>query len=212
MSTPAGRSWLTLVLAGLLMAACRADRRGPSATAAMGSSASRQDSQQHLPPCKIDLTAVADGRVGALRVGMTSDELRATCAGATPQAGTDDEGAPVTLYAVPVSDRDTVFVDFETAHDHAVVRSFSIGFTGPRTVDGIAVGSTCGDIKRKYRRLGADDNEGRVYVWPEPDRGISFALSIGRDALKPGWREAPSVIPDSAHVIRLLIRAPWGKP
>jgi hypothetical protein len=210
MTTPAGRPWLTLILVGLLIAECRGDRRGQSASA-IGSAASRQDGQQPLQACKIELTPIADGRMGVLRVGMTPDELRATCPGAAPQAGTDEEGSQVTLFAIPVSDRDTVFADLETAQGQPVVRSFSIEFAGPHTVDGIAVGSTYRDVRSKYPRLGADDNEGRVYVWPERDRGISFALSIARDALKPGWREAPTVIPDSAHVIELLIRAPVKK-
>ncbi len=93
----------------------------------------------------------------------------------------------------------------------ARLRSFSIQFAGPHTAEGIGVGSTFRDVRSAYRRLGADDNEGRVYVWPEPDRDISFALSVGRDALKPGWRQAPTTIPDSAHVIELLIRAPLRK-
>ncbi len=138
---------------------------------------------------------------------MTIDELRTACRETVRQPGTDEEGFPVTLYAIPVSNRDTVFAHPDTLHGHEVVRSFSIGFPGPRTVDGIAVGSTYGKVKRRYQDLGADDNEGRVYVWPEPDRGISFALSVGRDALAPGWRETPRVIPDSARVIELLIRA-----
>ena len=125
-----------------------------------------------------------------------------------PQPGTDEEGSPITLYAIPVNDRDIVFADLDTANGRDVVRSFSIEFAGPRTVDGIAVGSTYRDIRGKYRQLGAGDNEGRVYVWPEPDRGISFALSVGRNGLAPAWRGTPAVIPDSAHVIELLIRAP----
>jgi len=148
------------------------------------------------------------GRLGVLRVGMTTDELRATCRGAVPVPGTDEEGAPLTLYVLPVSDRDTVFADLDTAHGDTVVRSFSIGFPGPRTDDGLAVGSTYKEIKGKYRELQADDNEGRVYVWPEPDRGVSFALSVSRDALDPKWRVTPTLIPDSAHVIELLIRGP----
>src|SRR6266700_271270 len=211
MTTPAGKPWLTFFFAGLLIAECRGDRREQSATSAIGPQASRQDSQQHLQACKIELTPIAAGRLGVLRVGMTPDALRAVCPGTVPQAGTAEEGSPVTLYAVPVSDQDTVFADLEMAQGHGVVRSFSIQFAGPRTLEGIAVGSTFRDIRSTYRRLGADDNEGRVYVWPEPDRGISFALSVGRDALRPGWREAPALIPDTAHVVALLIRAPLRK-
>jgi hypothetical protein len=206
------KSWLTLVIPGLLIGAYGSDRPRRAAASASGSPASGQDGEQHSRPCKIRLTPIVNGRLGVLHVGMTTDELRAACRQAVTQTGTDEEGSPVTLYAIPVSNRDTVFADLDTLHGHEVVRSFSIGFVGPRTVDGIAVGSTCGEIKRRYRDLGADDNEGRVYVWPEPDRGISFALSVGRDALAPGWRETPRVIPDSAHVIELLIRAPTREP
>lgn len=205
------RWWLTVVFAGSVIAACRSDRSKSPSVSGGGSPASGGGRRLHLPPCTIDLTPIVDGRLGVLRVGMTTDELRSACPGAGPIAGTDEEGSSRTLYALPVSDRDTVFADLDTARGRVIVRSFSIGFGGPRTVEGIAVGSTYRETKSKYRELGAGDNEGRVYVWPEPDQGISFALSVGRDALDPKWRETPTVIPDSVHVIEVLIRTPLRK-
>ncbi len=142
---------------------------------------------------------------------MTTDELRTACRGAVPISGTDEEGSPRTLYEIPVSEKDTVIAAIDSTHGRSVVRWFSIGFAGPRTADGIAVGSTYRELKSTYPELHGGDNEGAVYVWPEPDRGVSFGLSVERDALDPRWQQRPSVIPDSVHVIELLIRAPLRK-
>ena len=198
------RVWFAIILCGVLVSGCRTERREEATTSAIGSPAVGQGDQQYSQPCRIDLAPMGDGRLGVLRVGMTLAELRSICPAVSFRQGTDEEGGPITSFSLPVSDRDTVFGDLEPSH---VLRSFSIVFAGPRTVDGIAVGSTYRDVRSKYQRLGAGDNEGRVYVWPEPDRGLSFALGVDHDSLRLGWREAPSLIPDSTHVIELFIRA-----
>src|SRR5690349_2109807 len=136
------RKTATLLIPTLVSAlggGCSSPQPGRPSGSASGPSTSGQEAQPALRPCNINLSPIAPGRLGVLRVGMTTDELRATCRGAVPIAGTDEEGSPLTLYALPVSNRDTVFADLDTVRSHTVVRTFTIGFTGPRTDDGLGV-------------------------------------------------------------------------
>lgn len=142
---------------------------------------------------------------------MPADSLAVVCPSAGRMVGTDEEGGSQVLYSLPLNDRDTVFAEIDTVGGRGVVRSFSIGFRGPQTTEGIGVGATFAEIRAKYRRVIADDNEGAVYVWPEPDNGVSFGLSVEASSLKASWRQTPSVIPDTARVTELLIRAPIKK-
>jgi hypothetical protein len=103
------KPWLTFVVPGLLVAAYGSGRPWRPAASTNGSPASSRPGKQRSRPCKIALMPIVNGRLGVLHVGMTIDELRTACREAVRQPGTDEEGFPVTLYAVPVSNRDTVF-------------------------------------------------------------------------------------------------------
>jgi hypothetical protein len=197
----------TLTLMAVVLGACSSSesKGGASRTDSSAVATSRTGTSR---PCGVQLTPIQRGRLGSLSVGMLIRDLQAVCPQAAPVAGTDEEGAPVTLYVIPVNRRDTVVADIDSVAAGLSVRSFSIGFAGPRTLEGIGVGSTFGEIKAKWQRVGAGDNEGRIYVWPQPDAGISFALSASMDSLDPRWRTVPTLIPDTAHVIELLVRRP----
>lgn len=197
----------TMTLMPIALGACSSSESqgGASRTASSAVATSRTETSH---PCSVQLTPIQRGRLGSLSVGMLIRDLRAVCPQAAPVAGTDEEGSPVTLYVIPVSRRDTVVADIDSLAAGLSVRSFSIGFAGPRTPEGIGVGSTFGDIKATWQRVGAGHNEGRIYVWPEPDAGISFALSASMDSVDPRWKRVPTLIPDTAHVIELLVRRP----
>lgn len=128
------------------------------------------------------------------------------CPSVTAAAVFDEEGAPKTVLLIPINSRDTIVADIDTVDGHTTVRSFSVMFAGPRTRAGIGVGSAFRDLKAKYGRLEAGDNEGAVYVWADPDDGVSFELSTMRDLLVPGWQQHPASIPDTTRVIEVLIR------
>lgn len=205
MATP-----LTLLV--LVAGACERRRDRAPGTPATGVQATAGESAAPQRPCRIQLAPVGDGRLGVLAVGMSLQSLRAACPAAIEISATDEEGAAETRFALPVTDRDTVFAAIDTVRGRTVVRWFSVLFPGPRTDQAIGVGSTYQQVKAAYPRLQANDNEGTVYVWPEPDRGISVALSVNLDALDPRWRVQPAIIPDTAHVTELLVRAPLPPP
>lgn len=137
---------------------------------------------------------------------MSLDSLRSVCSSTFAIAGQDEEGGPLTLFVLPVSDHDTIVAEADTVNGEATIRSFTLAFAAPRTAEGIGVGSRFHDIKSTYHQLEAGDNEGAVYVWGVPDDGVSFKLSTSRDLLHAGWQENPSLIPDTARVIEVLIR------
>jgi len=165
-----------------------------------------KDAPTRGSPCTLRISPITDGQVGVLAVGMSVDALLRLCPSANRVATTDVEGASQALYYVPITELDTIVAAIDSTHGREVIRSLSIEFLGPKDSRGIGVGNTLGQLRQRYPRLGTDDNEGRVYVWPMPDLGLSFALGIEAGSLDGRWRTNPGAIPDSTHVIELLVR------
>ena len=207
-ATHAAPSVLALVLALAIAGSCQAQRdTRPSASTAEDPGL-HQGGGQRAEPCRLRLTPIGDGHLGTLSVGMPIDSLLRVCPSAAATSGADEEGHERTLYAVPVTEQDTVFASVDSVRGRATVRWFSVSFIGPFTDRSLGVGSTFRQVRTQYPHLLADDNEGTVYVWPLPDHGVSFALGVKLEALDARWRQAPSVIPDTARVTELLIRRP----
>jgi hypothetical protein len=137
---------------------------------------------------------------------MPADSITEICPAALRSATNDEEGGPLTIYTLPLGPQETVIAMIEAGRGREVVRFISIGFRGLRTAEGVGVGSTFHELKTTYPHVSAGDNEGVVWVWPDPDIGVSFALDVTRDELNPQWRVKPSVIPDTARVTELLVR------
>src|SRR5262245_49886144 len=200
----ARRTSLTLAL--MAVAGCRSrEVHHPAAGRNTGLAGQPTSSTRAGPPCALTLMPIRTGRAGVLQVGMLVDSLVRLCPSASRFEGQDEEGAASVGYDVPVAPNDTVWADVDTVEHEAVVTAITIGFRGPRTPEGIGVGSRFREVLATGHHLTADDNEGAVYVWSEPYPGVSFRLGTTRDALAQGWRDTPSLIPDTTHVIGLLV-------
>ncbi|MGI8619429.1 MAG: hypothetical protein ACR2L6_10130 [Gemmatimonadaceae bacterium] len=152
------------------------------------------------PTCGIDgRTALTPTGIGDLRVGMPVAQARARCRVLGDSVG-EAEGMPMPLLVVDLG-RDTALA--EPAND----RIFRLRIDGSafRTLDGLGVGSTVGDLRAKGSARVAL-GEGTFILLAEKC-GLSFEL--GEYELVPGARFGPNmsaadIAPDS-RVVRVLV-------
>jgi hypothetical protein len=85
--------------------------------------------------------------------------------------------------------------------DGRVSRIF-VADRGPRTAEGIGVGSRFEELRSSYGRVCAAREEGRTVVWFPEKPGISFVLADG----ETGGAPDADRIPASATVSRLIVR------
>ena len=154
---------------------------------------------------------LADGlldgsRVGPIHLGMRLNDVFRECPGSSLIQAHDEEGAPSEIVVIPLGG-DTISARLDSTGDARVVRNIAVRSARIRSPTGLGVGSTVEELRSKGSQWHRGLNEAVVLVWPEPDDGISFRLSIDYAAVENSWDSLGLTgLPDSAHVTEILVR------
>jgi hypothetical protein len=138
---------------------------------------------------------------------MRIDSLMAMCPQITAGAGFDDEGNPLTYWRLPIDSSRVIVIDTDSSGSGEVVRLFTIDFPGIVNDHGLGVASSVGDLRRYYECFHIGLNEGAVIVWPQPDEGLSFRLSVSSDSIpRVSGTSDLKEIPETTRVVGMIAR------
>jgi len=148
-----------------------------------------------------------------VQLGVSFDSVQRVCPGSAVIAGTDEEGQIAEYGIVRLTSGDTLVASLEPRSGAKVVRNVSVQVRGVRSSLGIGVGSEVADLRQKAASWRRGVKEGLVYIWTQPDDGVSYRLSANYDALEESWApEGLAGIADSVTVTEILVRGVEGSP
>ena len=163
-----------LVLAALFLAGACGPSETPKNDATQEASPSASESAQ--PANTLESTVIEPGKVGLFTVGMpASDALEQ---GIVRQPS-EDPPCPAFAATEPLQD---VAVVFSAAEAKPKLLGVLVKVPGPKTPEGIGVGSTIADLKAAYGdqlRLEDGDYGEKVFRIYEGDNAVGFASSRG---------------------------------
>lgn len=145
--------------------------------------------------------ALASGRVGALRVGEDTAQVRAGCTVARDTVRLDAEALPERVLTVR-----TPHGDVEAIVDSGRVWRLEVESPALRTRDGLGVGSSLADLLRAQGARGVEGEAG-LFVTLAGACGLSFRLAydVPDDAHQDTWTAtALARLPAATHVDRVL--------
>jgi len=146
-------------------------------------------------------TPVLDGNgIGAVRIGMEVDSVKARCVVARDTVELRSEGEPERILVV-VFGSDSVTAEVDSAH----VWRLEIRSPRFRTLDSLGVGTPLGTLLALPGGVQGLTGEGGLFLLAEARCGLSFQLSAA--GLSGGdWQRARlRTLPDSTHVTRVLV-------
>lgn len=148
-------------------------------------------------------SVIRDDRVGAVRLGMTAEDLRREIPGARDTTVTLPDGGRERAVLVPVGDgRFIAAVVSDRGVEQIMVRDASF-----RTDRGVGVGSRLGELREAYGEECAEPfGDGRVAVRFAAAPGVAFALSATTPSDTSRTGEDVSSLPDGARVTELWVR------
>lgn len=166
------RMMLGVILMGLALSACSGKTDTPSPTPSVVTpTATASPSPTVFEPPKLESLIIAPGGVGPLEVGMPVAEALATQV-AVKQPETDD-GCELSELAWLDSYKNAL--DVWVGEDGKVV-SIGVFKPGPRTAEGLGVGSTLADVSKVYddAEMGEFGYDQSGVVVSDGDRWLGF--------------------------------------
>jgi hypothetical protein len=195
MRTMQGGAWqAALVVLVALAAGC-----GPEDRPGGANGAPEPRSPGATPGANTAAVIERDG-IGPVRLGMTVEEARAI-AGARDTIWMDDEGMESRDLVVPVDGAELLALVLGGRIERIHLRE-----EGPRTPEGLGIGSTAGELHAAYGPACAGEGHGRLVLWFPNAPGISFQVEVpeGEDAYR--LSQDPGAIPDGVRVTELWVR------
>jgi hypothetical protein len=163
-----------LVLAVLFLAGACGQSAPPNDDATKDASPAATESVE--PAKTLETTVIEPGKVGAFVVGMPASQ--ALDQGLVTQPA-EDPPCPAFAATEPLQD---VAVVFSAAEAKPKLLGVLVKIPGPKTPEGIGVGSTIADLKAAYGdqlRLEDGDYGDKIYRVYEGERAMGFASSRG---------------------------------
>lgn len=146
-------------------------------------------------------TGAQRDRLGSVRLGMSSTDLRQASAGVRDTTWMQ-EGMAQNVVIVPLGSNGRAYAVL----DGDSVARIEVRDTLVRTRERLGVGSTMEQLRAAFGRACADAAEGTVVVWFPAAPGVSFALDTPVPQNVAQLRQATDQIPGSARVTRWWLR------
>jgi hypothetical protein len=158
-----------------------------------------------VPSCGAAVPQITAESIGPFRPGMTLAELVRRCPRllygwvmisdgyAVPTVAARVGGATVTAYA-------------NDSSAEAMLNRIELVGRGPRTREGVGVGSTLAELERQYRAAQASESDCHLQVWFDARPGLAFRMAdpAGREC--GGFSEPP--LPPEVRVVAVILVAP----
>lgn len=146
-----------------------------------------------------EISAEPRDQLGPARLGMSAAELRRAVSGARDTTWSQ-EGMTERGVVLPIQGGQALAM----LSGDSVIR-IQVNDRGPRTQEGLGVGSSMEELRGAYGRACAGAGEGIVAVWFPAAPGISFALDAPFASVQQ-FQQDPSRIPGTARVTRWWLR------
>jgi hypothetical protein len=194
----------------IVLAACSGEHSA-EAPAEQAVREAMQQAVQDAPPALVPAgdvmpgapcgTPVVDGNgVGAVRIGMEADSVKAHCVVARDSVELRSEGQPERVLVVTFGS-DSATLELDSTH------VWRIEILSPRfrTVDSLGVGTPLKALLALPGGVQGLTGEGGLFLLAETHCGLSFQLSASGGAAGDWQRARLRSLPDSTRVTRVLV-------
>ena len=129
------------------------------------------------PQCRRDPPRITSDSIGPFRLDASLADLQRECPGLEFSWTTDPDGYPVPAATARLGGA-TVTAWFTDTLPSATVREVSVDRSGPKTAEGLGVGSTFRDLQRAYGAAGASEPDCVLRVWFAALPGVAFRMTF----------------------------------
>jgi hypothetical protein len=130
-----------------------------------------------VPRCRSDAPRITSDSIGPFRLDASLSDLQRACPGLRYSWTSDPDGYPVPTAAARLGAA-TITAWFTDTVPGATVREVSVERTGPKTAEGLGVGSTFRDLQRAYGAAGASEPDCVLRVWFAGLPGVAFRMTF----------------------------------
>lgn len=128
-----------------------------------------------IPTCGPGVSLITADSIGPFRPGISVAELARRCPGLLYGWVLISDGFPVPTVAARVGGASVTGFASDSSPE-AIVNRIELFGPGPRTAEGIGVGSTLGDLQRVYGAQQASEPDCVLMVWFSTRPGLAFHL------------------------------------
>ena len=130
-----------------------------------------------VPQCRRDSPRITSDSIGPFRLDASLSNLQRECPGLRYSWTNDPDGYPVPAAAARLGSA-TVTAWFTDTLPGSTVREVSVERSGPKTAEGLGVGSTFRDLQRAYGVAGASEQDCVLRVWFAALPGVAFRMAF----------------------------------
>lgn len=130
-----------------------------------------------VPLCRPEPPRITSDSIGPFRLDASLSDLQRACPGLEFRWTRDPDGYPVPAAAARLGGA-TVTAWFTDTLPSATVREVSVERSGPKTAEGLGVGSTFRDLQRAYGAAGASEPDCVLRVWFAALPGVAFRMAF----------------------------------
>lgn len=149
-----------------------------------------------VPSCGSGVPRITADSIGPFRPGTTVSELARRCPGLLYGWVMISDGFPVPTVAARVGGARVTGFASDSSSD-AIVNRIELVGAGPRTAEGLGVGSTLGQLQSVYGAPQASESDCVLMVWFDTRPGLNFRLEYPPRAPRDcGALSEPPLPPD----------------